>query len=88
VNKNWLVFLVLLLWAAPVAMLAQFQYTTNADGVSVTITGYAGLPWDVAIPTNINGFTVTGIGGKGVFSHEWSGRSALGFQKSYMICWL
>ncbi|MGA2750468.1 MAG: leucine-rich repeat domain-containing protein [Verrucomicrobiota bacterium] len=66
--------LALLLVAAPAAVQAQgdFDYTTNADGVSLTITGgYAGYPYfgyphsvtgfTLAIPTNINGLLVTGI---------------------------
>jgi hypothetical protein len=55
------IHLALLLLPGPAAQ-AQFDYTTNADGVDVTITGYEGPPWDVNIPTNINGLTVTGIG--------------------------
>ena len=47
----------LLLLAVPSASQAQFSYTTNADGVSLTITGYAGSGGAVAIPTNINGLT-------------------------------
>jgi len=69
-KKNWLVLLVLLLWAAPVSMLAQFQYTTNADGLSAAITGYSGPSWDVEIPTNIDGFTVTGIGEKAFWESD------------------
>jgi len=46
----------------PAALQAQFTYITNADGVTLTITGYGGPPWAVTIPTNINGLTVTGIG--------------------------
>jgi hypothetical protein len=61
-KKTWLVLLVGLLLAAPAAMQAQFNYTTNADGVSLTITGYAGTNSSVIIPTNINGLTVTNIG--------------------------
>jgi hypothetical protein len=61
----------LLLLAAPTALQAQFSYTntdgsiydysTNADGVSLTITGYTGPPWVVTIPTNINTLPVTSI---------------------------
>jgi hypothetical protein len=40
---------------------AQYNYTTNADGYSITLTGYTGLGGNVNIPTNIGGFTVTGI---------------------------
>ncbi|HEX4121006.1 MAG TPA: leucine-rich repeat domain-containing protein [Verrucomicrobiae bacterium] len=38
-----------------------YTYSTNADG-SVNIVAYAGPPWVVTIPTNINGLTVTSIG--------------------------
>ncbi|MGP8199006.1 MAG: leucine-rich repeat domain-containing protein [Limisphaerales bacterium] len=61
----------LLLLATPVAVQAQlfytnadgsiYTYTTNADG-SANIAGYAGPPWAVTIPSNINGLTVTSIG--------------------------
>jgi hypothetical protein len=70
-KTTWTVLFSLLLWAAPAAVQAQFTntnsdgsiyvYSTNAAG-SCTIEGYAGPPWAVAIPTNINGLTVTGIG--------------------------
>jgi hypothetical protein len=60
-KKTWPILLGLLLLAAPRAE-AQFSYTTNSDRVTLTITGYAGPPWAVTIPTNINGLTVTGIG--------------------------
>src|SRR5271155_615387 len=38
-----------------------YTYSTNADG-SANIVAYAGPPWVVTIPTNINGLTVTTIG--------------------------
>src|SRR5476651_2078708 len=38
-----------------------YTYSTNADG-SANIVAYAGPPWVVAIPTNINGLIVTSIG--------------------------
>jgi hypothetical protein len=60
-KKTWPILLGLLLLAAPRAE-AQFSYTTNTDRVTLSITGYAGPPWAVTIPTNINGMTVTGIG--------------------------
>src|SRR5277367_4418891 len=51
---------------------AQDAYSTNADGSiytfstnadsSANIVAYAGPPWVVTIPTNINGLTVTTIG--------------------------
>ena len=63
-----------LLWAAmlPALVQAQDAYSTNADGSiytystnadgSANIVAYAGPPWVVTIPTNINGLTVTTIG--------------------------
>ena len=42
--------------------LTQFSYTTNADGISATITGYTGSVGTVDIPTNINGLVVNNIG--------------------------
>jgi hypothetical protein len=48
-----------------------YDYSTNADGVSVTITGYTGPPWAVTIPTNIAGLTVTGIG-ENAFEYSFS----------------
>jgi hypothetical protein len=38
-----------------------YTYSTNADG-SANIVAYAGPPWVVNIPTNINGLTVASIG--------------------------
>src|ERR1700722_18097288 len=38
-----------------------YTYSTNADG-SANIVAYAGPPWVVTIPININGLTVTSIG--------------------------
>jgi hypothetical protein len=61
-----LIFRVLLLaatWMAVPEVQAGFLFTTNADGTSVTITGYTnGVPNVLVIPTNINGLTVTAIG--------------------------
>jgi murein DD-endopeptidase MepM/ murein hydrolase activator NlpD len=66
------ILLSLLLLAAPAAVHAQDAYSTNADGSiytystnadgSANIVAYAGPPWVVSIPTNINGLTVTSIG--------------------------
>jgi hypothetical protein len=53
---------VVLLLVPPAGVKAQFDYTTNADGVSITITGYIGPPWAVTVPINIDGLTVTSIG--------------------------
>ena len=62
----------LLALAAPAALQAQYDYSTNADGSiysytnnpdgTITLAGYSGPPWGVTIPTNINGLTVTSIG--------------------------
>ena len=60
-KKIWPILSGLLLLAAPRAE-AQFSYTTNSDRVTLTITGYAGPPWAVTIPTNLNGLPVTSIG--------------------------
>src|ERR1039457_1786920 len=51
----------LLLLVLPAVAQAQNAYSTNADG-SANIVAYAGPPWVVTIPTNINGLTVTSIG--------------------------
>jgi hypothetical protein len=68
--KNLL--LLLLLLGLPGVVEAQDAYSTNADGSiytystnadgSANIVAYAGPPWVVTIPTNINGLTVTTIG--------------------------
>ena len=68
--KNLL--LLLLLLGLPGVVQAQDAYSTNADGSiytystnadgSANIVAYAGPPWVVTIPTNINGLTVTTIG--------------------------
>ena len=39
-----------------------FNYTTNSDGVSLTVTGYTGSEGAVVIPGNINFLPVTIIG--------------------------
>ena len=58
------VVLVFLVLAATASVKAQFSYTTNADGVTLTITGYFGSPslGAVNIPASINGLTVVNIG--------------------------
>jgi hypothetical protein len=71
-KTTWPILLGLLLLAAPAAVQAQDAYSTNADGSiytystnadgSANIVAYAGPPWVVTIPTNINGLTVTSIG--------------------------
>jgi BspA type Leucine rich repeat region (6 copies) len=72
IKTTWPILLGLLLLAAPAAVQAQDAYSTNADGSiytystnadgSANIVAYAGPPWVVTIPTNINGLTVTSIG--------------------------
>jgi hypothetical protein len=37
-------------------------YTTNADGITINITGYTGSAGAVTIPTNISGLTVSSLG--------------------------
>src|SRR5450631_3992305 len=71
-KTTWPILFSLLLLAAPAAVQAQDAYSTNADGSiytystnadgSANIVAYAGPPWVVTIPTNINGLTVTTIG--------------------------
>ena len=51
-----------LLLAAPAAVQAQFTYTTNAGGSTITVTGYTGPPGAVTIPPTITGLPVTTIG--------------------------
>jgi hypothetical protein len=62
IKTTWPILLGLLLLAAPAAVRAQYTYTNNADGVSITITGYTGHGGAVTIPTNINNRLVTSIG--------------------------
>jgi hypothetical protein len=50
----------LLLWALPSAVEAQFTFTTNNG--TITITRYTGYDGDVAIPNTINGLLVASIG--------------------------
>jgi hypothetical protein len=54
--------LISVLIAAPAKLRAQFDYSTNADGVTITITGYSGPPGAVMIPASINGLSVVNIG--------------------------
>ena len=63
---SWLVLLVLVLVAAAAALQGQvlqdYDYVTNADGSTITITGYTGPGGNVTIPSAINGLRVTGFG--------------------------
>ncbi len=47
-----LVLLLLFLLVAPSAVQAQYDYVTNADGVSVTITYYTGPIGNITIPSD------------------------------------
>jgi hypothetical protein len=49
-------------WLPRRAVQGQFDYSTNADGITCTFTGYSGPGGDLTTPTNINGLTVTSIG--------------------------
>ena len=70
--QNLFIALPVLLLLLPAVVQAQNAYSTNADGSiytystnadgSANIVAYAGPPWVVTIPTNINGLTVTSIG--------------------------
>jgi hypothetical protein len=55
------ILLIALIFTAPFLVNGQFDYVTNSDGTSVTITGYSGPPV-VVIPQTTNGLYVTGIG--------------------------
>jgi hypothetical protein len=58
--KKQLFLLGWLLFATPIAVEAQFDYTTNNG--SITVTGYTGTDTAVVIPDTISGLPVTGIG--------------------------
>ncbi|HEY3853347.1 MAG TPA: leucine-rich repeat domain-containing protein [Verrucomicrobiae bacterium] len=53
-------FFLLLGW--PLSTKAQFDYSINPGGATVTITDYTGSSSTVTIPAILNGRTVTGIG--------------------------
>jgi hypothetical protein len=59
-KKNILLLFGWLFLAVPVAVQAQFIYSTSSG--AVTITGYTGLGGDVTIPSTIDGVPVTSIG--------------------------
>jgi hypothetical protein len=64
-KKTLPVFLGLMLLAVPVALQAQdYDYSTNADGLTVTITDYLGSGGNVIIPGAIAGLPVTSVGGR------------------------
>ncbi len=47
-----------------------YDYSTNADGASLTITGYEGPPWNIIIPASMNGLTVADIGKYAFLTNE------------------
>ena len=55
-------FCLTLLLAASFAVQAQFTYTINSDGDTITITGYGGSASALTIPASYDGMAVTGIG--------------------------
>ena len=60
---------VIALSPAPVLLQDQFGYITNTDDTNtITLTNYTGPGDALAIPTNINGLTVTGIGANAFYS--------------------
>src|SRR5579872_5218856 len=59
-TRKWLLF-VLLLWTVPIAVRAQFTFSTNTDG-SLTLTYFSGTNGFAIIPAYVNGAPVTGIG--------------------------
>ena len=58
---TWPCLLGMLLLAFPPAVQSQFGYSISTDD-TLTITNYTGSGGAVAIPTNINGMSVTGLG--------------------------
>jgi hypothetical protein len=56
IRPLWIALLLL----PPAVAQAQFTFTTNNGGL--TITGYTGPPWAVIIPSTTNGYPVTSIG--------------------------
>jgi hypothetical protein len=61
IKRTALGLLTALLLALPVAVQAQFTFTTNAAD-TITITGYTGNPTTLNIPSSTNGYPVTSIG--------------------------
>src|SRR5665213_310665 len=51
----------------PAMVQAQFNYSVNAGGATITITGYYGPAGNVSIPSRINGMSVTSIGFEAFF---------------------
>src|SRR5215471_8483754 len=59
-NRQPLLLFGWLLLATPVAVQAQFTYTTTNG--TITITGYTGTDANLVIPSTIDGLPVTSIG--------------------------
>jgi hypothetical protein len=59
----------LLFFILPAIVQAQFNYVTNSDGASVTITGYTGPGGSVVIPDTINCYPVTSIGDEAFYDY-------------------
>jgi hypothetical protein len=76
-TRTWPVLLGLLLLAAPAVVQAQFSYTTNADGITLTITGYSGPGGAVSIPAAINDLQVINIGENAFASGEFDENRSL-----------
>jgi hypothetical protein len=60
----------LLLPALPVAVQAQFTYTTNSDG-SLNLSSFAGTNGIVVVPDTTNGLPVTSIGVTAFWNHPY-----------------
>jgi hypothetical protein len=65
ISASWILPL-LLLFALPAALQAQYNYTTNNG--TITITGYIGSGGAVTIPSTINGLPVGSIGTSAFYS--------------------
>lgn len=61
-NRTILSFVAMLYIGVVATVQAQFGYSTNAGGTSVTITNYTGTNLNVIFPSSTNGLTVTGLG--------------------------
>jgi hypothetical protein len=59
---------VLLLLTLTAVAQGQYIYSTNADGITLTITGYDGSGGEVSIPSTINDLPVTSIGSWAFYS--------------------
>lgn len=66
------ILLLLLLVLCATAQASDFTYTNNPDG-TITITGYTGPGGNIAIPSSIDGLTVTRIGEEAFWSKGLTG---------------